>query len=50
MASLSAKRPSINDSRQALVDPDNSVMLGADKGYDAAEFIRTCDEMKGWLI
>lgn len=45
-AEREAAKAMINDARQALGDPDNSITLGADKGYDAAEFIRACDEMK----
>jgi transposase len=36
----------INDARQAVDEPDTPITLGADKGYDAQEFIQALDEMK----
>ena len=45
-AEREAAKAMINDARQALGDPDNSITLGADNGCDTAEFIRACDEMK----
>jgi UDP-glucose 4-epimerase len=36
----------INDARQAAEDPAAEITLGADKGYDAQEFIEACQEMK----
>jgi len=45
-AEREAAKAMINDARQALEDPNSSITLGADKGYDAAEFIKACDEMK----
>ncbi len=36
----------LNDARQATVEPDTEITVGADKGYDAQEFIQACLEMK----
>jgi IS5 family transposase len=36
----------ISDARQALGDDEREVTLGADKGYDAKEFIDACVAMK----
>ncbi|SAK77008.1 transposase, IS4 family protein [Caballeronia catudaia] len=36
----------INDARQAVQDASAEITLGADKGYDAQEFIEACHEMK----
>ena len=35
----------IDDARQALDDPAREITLGADRGYDAAEFIEACKAM-----
>mgnify|MGYP000609016237 CR=1 FL=1 len=35
----------ISDARQALGDPEREITLGADKGYDAQEFIDTCIQL-----
>ncbi|WP_213769318.1 transposase, partial [Caballeronia sp. dw_19] len=44
-AEREAAKVLINDARQALGDPTREITLGADKGYDAAEFIKACQEM-----
>jgi IS5 family transposase len=36
----------IHDARQAAEDLDAEITLGADKGYDAEEFIEACQQMK----
>ena len=36
----------INDARQANKNPEASITLGADKGYDSKEFIDALQEMK----
>jgi IS5 family transposase len=36
----------INDARQAAKDTAAQITLGADKGYDAQEFIEACQQMK----
>jgi hypothetical protein len=36
----------IHDAKQALGDTQREITLGADKGYDAEEFIAACLEMK----
>ena len=36
----------IHDARQVLPDEQTAITLGADKGYDAKEFIDACIEMK----
>lgn len=45
-AEREAAKEMINAARQATVDPDVEVTLGADKGYDAAEFIEELQRMK----
>ena len=45
-AEREAAKVMINDARQALDDPTREITLGADKGYDAAEFIEACKAMK----
>lgn len=44
-AEREAAKVMINDARQALGDPEREITLGADKGYDAKEFIDTCIEV-----
>ncbi|ODU07941.1 MAG: transposase [Rubrivivax sp. SCN 71-131] len=44
-AEREAAKAMINDARQALGDDDREVTLGADKGYDAKEFIDACVAM-----
>ena len=44
-AEREAAKAMINDARQAHEDPDVSITLGADKGYDAKEFIEALQEM-----
>jgi len=44
-AEREAAKQMIGDARQA-VSPDTNVTLGADKGYDAKEFIDALDELK----
>jgi transposase len=44
-AEREAAKAMINDARQALKDPAQQVTLGADKGYDAAEFVQACQAM-----
>ena len=44
-AEREAAKAMINDARQAHEDPDVSITLGADKGYDAREFIEALQEM-----
>ena len=39
-------QPNSCDARQALGEPEREVTLGADKGYDAQEFIDACMDMK----
>ena len=39
-AEREAAKAMIRDACQAIASPDTEVTLGADKGYDAAEFIR----------
>ena len=41
-AEREAAKVMIKDARQAADDPDTEITLGADKGYDAAEFIKAC--------
>ncbi len=36
----------IADARQALGDDTTPITLGADKGYDAQEFIEACEQLK----
>ena len=45
-AEREAAKVMLNDARQAAVDPDTEITVGADKGYDAQEFIEACLEMK----
>ena len=45
-AEREAAKAMISDARQALGDDEREVTLGADKGYDAKEFIDACVEMK----
>jgi IS5 family transposase len=45
-AEREAAKVMIDDARQALGDPTREITLGADKGYDAAEFIEACKAMK----
>jgi transposase len=45
-AEREAARAMINDARQALDDPTREITLGADKGYDAQEFVEACVDMK----
>lgn len=41
-AEREAAKVMINDARQAVEDPGTVLTLGADKGYDAAEFVEAC--------
>jgi transposase len=45
-AEREAAKVMINDARQALDDPAREITLGADKGYDAQEFVQACVDMK----
>ena len=45
-AQREAAKAMINDARQAAHDPQAQITLGADKGYDAKEFIEALQEMK----
>lgn len=45
-AEREAAKAMISDARQALGDDEREVTLGADKGYDAKEFIDACMAMK----
>jgi IS5 family transposase len=45
-AEREAAKAMINDARQALGDKEREITLGADKGYDAKEFIDACQAMK----
>ena len=45
-AEREAAKAMISDARQVVDDPEIAVTLGADKGYDAAEFIKDLREMK----
>jgi transposase len=45
-AEREAAKVMINDARQALEDPACEITLGADKGYDAQEFVQACVDMK----
>jgi transposase len=45
-AEREAAKIMINDARQAVQDASAEITLGADKGYDAQEFIDACHEMK----
>jgi transposase len=44
-AEREAAKAMINDARQAHDDPEANITLGADKGYDAAEFVEALIEM-----
>lgn len=44
-AEREAAKAMINDARQAMATPKGDITLGADKGYDAQEFIEACLEM-----
>ncbi len=41
-AEREAAKAMVNDARQAQADPTRTITLGADKGYDAGEFIQAC--------
>jgi len=45
-AEREAAKAMAHDARQATVDEQTVITLGADKGYDAQEFIDACIEMK----
>ena len=45
-AEREAAKAMINDARQVVPDEEIAITLGADKGYDAKEFIDACIEMK----
>ena len=45
-AEREAAKAMIKDARQAVVDPQIEVTLGADKRYDAAEFIEELQRLK----
>ena len=45
-AEREAAKVMINDARQALGDDEREITLGADKGYDAKEFIDACVAIK----
>jgi len=45
-AEREAAKAMIKDARQAVADPKTEVTLGADKGYDAAEFIEELKRLK----
>lgn len=45
-AEREAAKAMIRDARQAVADPETEVTLGADKGYDAAEFIEELERLK----
>ncbi len=45
-AEREAAKVMIKDARQAVADPEAEVTLGADKGYDAAEFIEELERLK----
>jgi len=45
-AEREAAKAMIKDARQAVTDPKTEVTLGADKGYDAAEFIEELQRLK----
>ncbi|MGF6696989.1 transposase [Paraburkholderia sp. MM5496-R1] len=45
-AEREAAKVMINDARQASSDAAAQITLGADKGYDAHEFIEACQQMK----
>ncbi|MGO4158678.1 IS5 family transposase [Cupriavidus sp. YAF13] len=45
-AEREAAKVMLNDARQVVDNPDTEITVGADKGYDAQEFIEACLEMK----
>ena len=45
-AEREAAKVMMNDARQALDDPTREMTVGADKGYDAQEFVAACLEIK----
>ena len=45
-AEREAAKVMMNDARQALDDPAREMTVGADKGYDAQEFVAACLEIK----
>jgi len=45
-AEREAAKVMMNDARQALDDPQREMTVGADKGYDAQEFVAACLEIK----
>ena len=45
-AEREAAKVMLNDARQAADNPDTEVTVGADKGYDAHEFIQACLTMQ----
>jgi transposase len=45
-AEREAAKVMLNDARQVADDPATEVTVGADKGYDAEEFVQACLEMK----
>jgi transposase len=45
-AEREAAKAMISDARQVLGDDEREITLGADKGYDAKEFIDACQAMK----
>lgn len=45
-AEREAAKMMIKDARQAVADPKTEVTIGADKGYDAAEFIEELQRLK----
>jgi transposase len=45
-AEREAGKVMINEARQAAQDPEAEITLGADKGYDAKEFIEALEEMR----
>jgi hypothetical protein len=45
-AEREAAKRMIADARQALGDDETQITLGADKGYDAQEFIDACESLK----
>ena len=44
-AEREAAKVMINDARQVVPEEKTAITLGADKGYDAKEFIDACIEM-----
>jgi transposase len=45
-AEREAAKVMLGDARQVVPDPQTEITVGADKGYDAQEFIDACREMK----